>query len=206
MADSCEPRPPETPGYKQRYFGWSQSTFGGHLACTSIATIMACAMADDQQISKYDLADEDKLGFLTEFGCGLWKENVRGLKDESTASVTKKHCFFAQGNNYHNESYQGYWGDVLKTGGLISLPAMVSVIRSEHHKHGSVGAVITDNVVSFAVGITVRDGVKWVLFDSHAPGAKYRTIPLVDEAYVAKSIKAFAARKDTIFDCTVFWR
>lgn len=197
---------PGTPGYEDHHYGWSQNTFGGHLACTSISTIMACAMADDQLVSKFNIQDEDKMGFLTEFGSGLWKENAGGFIDEDAEGVVRNHTFFDNGKNYKHESYQGFWGNVSNEGGRITLPNMIKAIRAEHNKHGSVGCVFTDNIVSFSCGITVSGGVKWVLFDSHAPGANWRTVPLEDEHYVVTSIKQFATKRNTYFDCTVFWR
>ena len=191
--------------YKCHNYNFSQNTYAGHLACTSIATLMACSMADNDKISTFDPEDGAKMAFLVEFGSGLWKENTKRVADESVQSVIDKHDFFKIGVNYDNESYQGVVGNY-EAEGRIKLIPLLKEIQKTCEKKSSTGAVITDNVVSFAVGMVTTPTPRWIIFDSHSPAASYYTAPVTDLLYVKNKIRAIMCKKNGLFDCTVFWR
>lgn len=191
--------------YKSHNYDFSQNSYCGHLACTSIATLMACSMADNDTISRFDPEDGAKMAFLVEFGSGLWKENTNRASDESVQSIIDKHTFFKTGVNYDNESYQGVVGSYVAEG-RINLNLLLKEIQKTCAKRGSTGAVMTDNVVSFAVGMVGIPTPRWVIFDSHSPSARYYTAPAADLAYVEHKVKTLMCKKNGLFDCTVFWR
>lgn len=205
MGGAAGTSPPHRVGYERQTFDFSQSTFGGHLACTSIATLVACSMADSDDVARFEPEDKTKMEFLVKFGSGLWKENTMQGSDESVQSIIDKHSFFKIGVNYDNQSYQGVVGDCIEEGRIKLKPLLKELYEIKKTK-GSAGAVITDNVVSFAVGLVSSPSNRWVIFDSHAPCARLFTAPEADVEYVAKTVTSLMCKRHGLFDCTIFWR
>lgn len=189
---------------EQKFLDFSQTTFGGWLACTSVSTVFAAAMADNDGVKKFDFADVGRMKFLTEFACGLWRESSKKVTDESVSDVATKHDFFKSGEVYETDGWAGRFGGNSDERRIL-LSAFIVEIEKIYNAKGSLGVVFTDNVVSFACGI-VDDS--WVLYDSHAPASCCAMISTETATLsnVESMIISHFVRKEGIFDATLFTR
>jgi len=137
-------------------FTFSQNSFSGSLACNTIATLTACSFADGEII-------EDNFKKYCRVGAEMWKKVTGGSNKTSAKQILDNWEFFH--DTYKIEEYQAY-GSKPKAG-RISLNDLIETIQRENEDR-SVGIVITDGCVSFAVG---KFNKNWVVFDSHAPNA-----------------------------------
>jgi len=166
---------------------FSQGSFGGGLACTSIACLTACAYADGASLSLVELEK------YTRVGAKLWRMHGQS-RLQSAAYVMSFYEFFK--NTYKIESYQVY--TCTEHEGRISLHEFFQQFETETQflKH-DVGIVFTDGCGSYAVG---RSGGLWHAFDSHGPQASvYR---FVDMESVVNSIAALFISSDSLVDAT----
>lgn len=189
---------------EQKHLDFCQNTFGGYLACTSVATVIAAAMADNDNIRKYVFDDCPRLRFLTEFASGLWRESSKHISDESVTDVVRKHEFFKSGEVYDTDGWAGRFGGNSDER-RIELTDFIVEVEKIHKQKGSLGVVFTDNVVSFACGVVDNS---WVLYDSHAPSACCVRLPASAATLenIQDMIVAHFVRKDGIFDATMFTR
>jgi len=189
---------------EQEFLTFSQLTYGGFLACTSISTVFAAAMADSDEIRKFDFSDTERVRFLTEFACGLWRESSQKITDESVSDVVNKHDFFKSGEVYETDGWAGRFGDNSDER-RISLPDFVVELEKIHKSKGALGVVFTDNVVSFACGLV---GADWVLYDSHAPASCCVRLSEMNATLdnIVSMIASHFVRRDGIFDATLFTR
>tara|TARA_B100001094_G_scaffold209698_2_gene203612 strand:+ start:12450 stop:13028 length:579 start_codon:yes stop_codon:yes gene_type:complete len=189
---------------EQKFLGFSQTTFGGWLACTSVSTVFAAAMADNDEIRCFSFDDVPRLRFLTEFACGLWRESSQRITDESVSDVVGKHVFFKSGEVYDTDGWAGRFGEN-DDERRISLSEFIVEIEKIHKEKGSLGVVFTDNVVSFACGMI---GGEWVLYDSHAPASCCATLRGTNATLenIERMIASHFVRNNGIFDATMFTR
>jgi len=188
----------------QKFLTFSQATFGGWLACTSVSTVFAAAMADSDDVNKFDFGDVDRITFLTEFACGLWRESSQKTTDETVSEVVAKHAFFRSGKVYDTDGWAGRFGENSDER-RIALTDFIVEMEKIYKTSGSLGVVFTDNVVSFACGIVDNS---WVLYDSHAPASCCARISTENATLInieAMIISHFV-RRDGIFDATLFTR
>lgn len=188
----------------RKFLSFSQTTFAGWLACTSISTVFAAAMADSDVIHKFNFQDVARIKFLTEFACGLWRESSKNVTDESVSDVATKHGFFKSGEVYDTDGWAGRFGGHSDER-RIALADFIVEIEKIYKTKGSLGVVFTDNVVSFACGI-VDDC--WVLYDSHAPASCCAWISKENATLsnIENMITSHFIRRDGIFDATLFTR
>ena len=137
-------------------FQFSQNTFGGGLACNSIATMVACSFADGDIV-------EEKFQTYCRIGSEIWRNVTGGSNTTSAKQIIDSYEFFR--DTYKIEEYQGYYKK--ERDGRISLDALIETIQKENDER-AVGVVFTDGCISFAVG---KFNKNWVMFDSHAPRA-----------------------------------
>lgn len=191
---------------EQKFLGISQATYGGWLACTSVSTVFAAAMADSDNVKKFSFDDEERIRFLTEFACGLWRESshAQNITDESVSDVVEKHDFFKSGEVYDTDGWAGRFGNN-SDDRRISLADFIVEMEKLHKAKGSLGVVFTDNVVSFSCGIV--DG-GWVLYDSHAPASCCVKLSVANATLdnIEAMIKSHFIRRNGIFDATLFTR
>lgn len=84
----------------------SHNTFGGTLACSTVATIWACSLADGVQCSMPDR--RERFRHFLRFACGLRSQS--GDHEQSAQRVLRSHPAF---NDYDSESYAlKYAGDL----------------------------------------------------------------------------------------------
>ena len=189
---------------EQQFLEFSQLTYGGFLACTSVSTVFAAAMADSDEIRKFDFSDIERVRFLTEFACGLWRESSKKITDESVSDVVNKHDFFKNGEVYETDGWAGRFGDNSDER-RISLPDFVLELEKIHISKGALGVVFTDNVVSFSCGLV---GADWVLYDSHAPASCCVRLKATNATLdnIVSMISSHFIRRNGIFDATLFTR
>ena len=137
-------------------FAFSQNTFGGSLACNTIATLVACSFADGS-------TDENNFKKYCRVGSEIWTKVTGGSKTTSAKEIIDSFDFFR--DTYKIEEYQGYYKR--ECDGRISLSDFIDTIQKENENR-AVGIVFTDGCISFAVG---KFNQNWVMFDSHAPNA-----------------------------------
>jgi hypothetical protein len=189
---------------EQKFLHFSQTTFSGWLACTSISTVFAAAMADSDDVRNFSFDDTDRIRFLTEFACGLWRESSKSITDESVTDVVNKHDFFKSGEVYSTDGWAGRFGNNSDER-RISIGEFIVEIEKIYKKKGSLGVVFTDNVVSFSCGLV---GGEWVLYDSHGPASCCAKLsgPNATLDNIETMIISHFVRRDGIFDATVFTR
>lgn len=141
---------------EKHQFQFSQSTFGGSLACNTIATLVACSFADGQIV-------EDNFKKYCRVGAEIWQKVTGGSNTTSAKEIIDSYEFFR--DTYQIEEYQGYY--TKEKDGRISLEDLIKTIQKENEKR-AVGIVFTDGCISFAVG---KFNKNWVIFDSHPPNA-----------------------------------
>ena len=137
-------------------FNFSQNTFGGSLACNTIATLVACSFADGN-------IDENNFKKYCRVGSEIWTKVTGGSKTTSAKEIIDSFDFFR--DTYKIEEYQGYYKH--ERDGRISLTDLVTTVQEENDSR-AVGLVFTDGCISFAVG---KFNQNWVIFDSHSPNA-----------------------------------
>lgn len=137
-------------------FEFCQNTFGGSLACNSIATMIACSFADGE-------ISEEKFENYCNVGAKIWKKITGGMETTSAKQILDSYEFFR--DTYKIEEYQGYYNQ--ERDGRISLSEFIATVQKENETR-SVGIVFTDGCISFAVG---KFNKNWVIFDSHPPNA-----------------------------------
>lgn len=190
---------------QRKYMTFSQGTFKGHLACTSIATVFAAAIADNDKVRAFNFDDDERTKFLTQFACGLWRESFdKDTHDESVEDVVQKHSFFKSGVVYRTDGWAGRYG-TNSDDRRIPLADLIVEIEKTYKSKGSIGVVFTDNVVSFACGIASGN---WYLYDSHAPAACCMCLPAASATLenISDMIVDHFIRKNGIFDATTFVR
>ena len=169
-------------------FSFSQITFGGALACTSIATLTACAFCDGD----VSIDDFEK---YTRIGCQMWKK-YGNCSTQSLEDVIAGWEFFR--DTYEIESYQAFGDKAVE--GRISVDDLLKEIENTMmKKHRNVGVVITDGTSSYAVGKTSSDN--WYIFDSH-PSPTARLIQCTTQE-VKQILRVFHY---SVFDATLLWR
>jgi len=137
-------------------FEFSQNTFGGSLACNTIATLTACSFADGQIV-------ESNFKKYCRVGSQMWEQVTGGSQTTSAKQILDNWGFFR--DTYKIEEYQGFHNK--ERDGRISLEDLLSTIQKENNQI-PVGMVFTDGCISFAVG---KFNQNWVIFDSHGPNA-----------------------------------
>ena len=172
-------------------FNFSQTTFGGHLACTSIATLTACAFCDGD----VSIDDFEK---YTRIGSHMWN-TFGSYSTQSLEDVIANWSFFRQ--TYEIESYQAYGDEPVE--GRISVDGLLKEIQETMvKKDRNVGVVITDGGSSYAVGKTVAD--KWYIFDSHAnPTAR---LIHCSTSNIQQALREHVSFESHVFDATLMWR
>ena len=137
------------------HYDWSQYTYGGHSACTAIATFCAASFADgfDPPVM------ETRLQTLTKAGCALWADHHH--RSQSVQEVVDSEPFFT---NYKLCSWQCGPRE-----GQLPLAKLLS--SEEFGAHGNWGAVVTGGGTSVAIGC---NGATHYMFDSHGPRATWR--------------------------------
>jgi len=141
---------------ERHQFSFCQNTFGGSLACNTIATLSACSFADGQII-------EENFKKYCRVGSDIWQKVTGGSNTTSAKEIIDSYDFFR--DTYKIEEYQGYYSK--ERDGRISLQELITTIQKENEQR-AVGIVFTDGCISFAVG---KFNKNWVIFDSHAPNA-----------------------------------
>jgi len=164
-------------------FNFCQNTFGGSLACNTIATLVACSFADGT-------IEEDNFKKYCRVGSQMWKKVTGGSSTTSAKQILDNWHFFR--DTYKIEEYQRYY--TKDRDGRISIIDLITTIQKEN-ENISVGMVFTDGCVSFAVG---KFNNNWVIFDSHAPHAWIKKCSL--ENIVEHITKNFVL--PNVFDAT----
>jgi len=168
----------------ERYeFDFSQATFGGYLACNSIATLVACSFADGQ-------INEENLNKYCRVGSQIWKNVTGGSNTTSAKQIIDSNDFFRE--TYKIDEYQAY--SLFFKHGRIPLTELIDTVHKENEDR-AVGLVFTDGCKSFAVGKFKQN---WVIFDSHAPNAWIQKC--TKETIVPNIIKNFIL--PNVFDVT----
>jgi len=137
-------------------FDFCQNTFGGSLACNTIATLTACSFADGH-------INENNFKKYCRVGSEIWTKVTGGSQTTSAKEILDSYDFFR--DTYKIEEYQGFYTS--ERDGRISLEDLIATVQRENEER-AVGIVFTDGCVSFAVG---KFNKNWVIFDSHAPNA-----------------------------------
>ena len=166
---------------KQR-FPFSQTTFGGTLACTAIATLSASGFAE----GKHSSADCET---YCRAGSRVWKSISN--QTISVNDILLRYDFFRE--TYDIESFQCCVEDSgTENDKYMSLRQLLLDVQ----KHASVGMVFTDGAASFAAG---RDNSLWWIFDSHG------TASISQGSFVAFTSQLRASlRYASLVDCTTF--
>lgn len=170
-------------------FDYSQSTFGGSLACTAIATLSACGIAEGQ-------VSHDSFRSYCSAGSQMWKR----ISNQKIAvyDVLNQFPFFQE--TYDIESYQCSV-DTKQTqqeqhnSGLIPVTTLLEQVQKDH-PHTAIGLVFTDGCASFSAGCTSDT---WMVFDSHCAAVLF-TGPYYDfTTYLLSKLHGVS-----IVDCTTF--
>jgi len=163
---------------------FSQSTYGGHLACTSIAVGVACATANGHTTS------ETSLQQLTKEGCTRWVHSSQGVQHAeevvATSDVAAGLCVESNVCSAH-AAHDG-------RGRLKS-------VFEEMAAADSSAAVVTDGASSYSVGYQCKSEPRFFIFNSHSPNA---VLHLVDTAEAVERSLVGMLAQTTSVDVTTF--
>lgn len=165
-------------------FPFSQSTFGGHLACTAVATLSACGFAETQ-------CSHNSFKTYCRAGSQVWQ--TISTQTISVDDILQHFPFFKE--TYEIESFQCCVQESDKEDTkYIPLQSLLALVQA---KSQSVGMVFTDGTSSFSVGKTGSS--KWWAFDSHTQATLFQGTlsELID--YLQDTLQ-----RSPVVDCTTF--